>query len=349
MEQLDVNLPDGRSYPIIIGENYIDNLAETLKPYLNNLNNFVITDSNIDKIYGDKLNALGFTKIVIKAGEESKNFSNIGKIVDDILAEKPNRKSTIIAFGGGVVGDISGFVASIVLRGINFIQVPTTLLAMVDSSVGGKTGVNSQHGKNLIGAFYQPQAVIIDTNSLKTLPMREVLAGYAEVIKYGIICDEEFYNSLTTPNENTVSIIKHCCSVKANLVEQDEKEGGVRALLNLGHTFGHAIENLAGYGVYLHGEAVSIGMVMAMQYAEDIAFCKQGETERLISLLEQNAMPIAVKKDEFKPSEFLGIMKGDKKVDDGKIVLILPKQIGECVIYKDTDEKHLLTWLENHL
>ena len=270
-------------YSIIIGHNTISDIGKYLKPILNNNRVFIISSRRIAKIYKGKLlnilnkNNIDAIFIVIKDGENQKNFDTISKISNTLLKKGIDRNDALIAFGGGVIGDITGFVSSITLRGVKFIQIPTTLLAQVDSSVGGKTGINTSHGKNLIGTFFQPKIVIIDINFLVTLPRRELLSGYAEIIKYGLIMDRSFFKWLVSNGKNVLKLdrkvliksIYYSCKNKAKIVNKDEKEKNIRALLNLGHTFGHAIESINKYKQNInHGEAVSIGMVFALKLSQ---------------------------------------------------------------------------------
>ena len=263
-------------------------------------------------------------------------------IFDALLEKRHNRTTTLIALGGGVIGDMTGFAASCYQRGVDFIQVPTTLLSQVDSSVGGKTAVNHPMGKNMIGAFYQPKAVIADISVLKTLPQRELSAGIAEVVKYGLICNREFYQWLDHNMESLVAYdtetlaqaVEFSCLDKAAVVAQDEKEGGIRAILNLGHTFGHAIETHQGYGVWLHGEAVAAGMVMAADLSWRLGDITQAEVHHLQALLQRAQLPCVPPK-EMSNSVFVDLMQVDKKVLDGKLRLVLLKRIGEAVVTSD--------------
>jgi len=279
-------------------------------------------------------------------------MASIETIIDLLLSNRHDRRTTVIALGGGVIGDIAGFAASIYQRGVNFIQIPTTLLSQVDSSVGGKTGVNHPLGKNMIGAFYQPQCVIADIDSLTTLPERELSAGLAEVIKYGLIYDAEFFDWL----EQNMDALKGgdagllaqavlvSCEIKARVVEQDERESGLRAILNLGHTFGHAIETVMGYGNWLHGEAVAAGMVMAIDLSIREGWIDESVRERSIALLERAALPIAPPA-EISADQFLEVMAIDKKTIDGSINLVLLRALGEACVTADYDHDKLLQTL----
>ena len=266
-----------------------------------------------------------------------------------MLDGAPERGSTLVALGGGVIGDITGFAASQILRGINFVQIPTTLLAQVDSSVGGKTGINTRHGKNLAGAFYQPRLVLADTAVLDTLPPRELLAGYAEVVKYGLIRDAEFFAWLERNGAALIAgdrearqyAIRTSCAAKAAIVAEDERENGIRALLNFGHTFGHALEAETGFGSeLLHGEAVAIGMIMALDLSVRIGLCPASVMERAIAHFNDAGLPVSVSTGgnrEWDAGVLIGHMGHDKKVRDGKITFILARRIGEAFVASDVD------------
>ncbi len=305
----------------------------------------VITDSNVGKIFAaavlKSLSASGFEPVLITvpAGEKSKCLTIVEKCFDELAAHRLERKSFIVALGGGVVGDLAGFVAASYLRGIPFVQVPTTLLAQVDSSVGGKTGVNLRAGKNLVGAFYQPQLVLCDLDTLKTLPQREYISGLAEVIKYGIIYDavlfaqlERNLPKLLVRDEKTLSqIIARCCEIKAEVVGQDETESGLRAILNFGHTLGHAIENSSGYGKFLHGEAISIGQVAAAKLSQKILGLPSGDVERIEKLFICTGLPVKIKLNPTARKKLFAAMLLDKKVSGGEVKFVLAKKIGKVV------------------
>ena len=344
-----VNL-DNRSYDIVIGANSIEYLGEFLAQK-NYSKIFIITDENVAKLHLAKLEeVLNKTKInsktiVTKSGEQTKSFAFLEKICEEILEQNADRKSLIIAFGGGVIGDLSGFIASILLRGIDFVQVPTTLLSAVDSSVGGKTAINSKAGKNLIGSFYQPQLVICDLNFLKTLPARELRSGYAEVVKYGLIQDKIFFDFLVKnapkifalDEEILTQIITKSCQSKAEIVSQDEKENGARALLNFGHTFGHIFETETNYSSeILHGEAVALGMLMAAKMSLDFGMISEGDFAQIKSHLIDCEFVIDPKKiraswDEKNLTKHL---YKDKKTEGGNLTFILLEEIGRAVIKK---------------
>jgi len=351
MQTVTVDLDD-RSYPIFIGANLLEN-ADLLLPHIGNGRVVVVTNEIVAPIYLERVQLLFGrqfgSSIVLPDGEATKNLDTIGQIYDHLLQGKYDRKTTLVALGGGVVGDITGFAAATFQRGVNFLQIPTTLLAQVDSSVGGKTGVNHALGKNMIGSFYQPKCVVADTEVLRSLPEREVRAGLAEVLKYGLINNPEFFawlahNStelLELDNACISEAIKICCEAKANIVAQDEKESGIRALLNLGHTFGHAIETASGYGVWLHGETVAKGMVMAADLSKRIGWLSSAEAIQIREVLEKNfGMPVEPPAD-ITVAQYLDLMSSDKKAELGKLRFILLKAIGEAAIEGDVEDAML--------
>jgi 3-dehydroquinate synthase len=366
MKKIKVNL-EQNSYDIIIGSNLITKFNEFSGGFIKDGKAFVITDVQVAKHHLEPLKAsleksgIKVFPIILPNGESTKNFEKLEFLLSEILSHQPERKTMLIALGGGVIGDITGFAASILLRGVQFIQVPTTLLAMVDSSVGGKTGINTKFGKNLIGSFYQPKLVLADIETLKTLPEREVLAGYAEVAKYGLLGDEKFFNELDSKitsaakifdDEILTYIIEKSCIAKSEIVSQDEKEGGVRALLNLGHTFGHALEAGLGYdGRILHGEGVAMGMVLAFKFSEFLGLCEKGEAVKVENHFKKLGMKTSVKElpKKFTIDEMVGYMYQDKKVADGKLVFILAKRIGETFIKKDVLETDLREFLKSEV
>ena len=303
----------------------------------------IVTNKTIAPLYLDKLTSIlgGFNvqSVILPDGEKFKTLETLNKVFDALLEAKFDRTSTLIALGGGVIGDITGFAAASYQRGVGFIQVPTTLLSQVDSSVGGKTGINHELGKNMIGAFYQPKAVIIDVNTLDTLSNQEFSAGMAEVIKYGLLGNADFLSMLEANIESImarkkdliIEVIFNCCQDKARIVELDEFEKGKRALLNLGHTFGHGIENAFGYGNYLHGEAVSIGMVMAAKLSKDEGNLSHEETLRVESILSKADLPISINKT-IDSETLITAMSLDKKSIDGKIRLVLLKSLGDSYL-----------------
>lgn len=360
LEKLTVDLGE-RSYEIVIGSGQLSGLGEKIRTLSKTDRVAVITDETVHGLYGEAL-AEALTDyrthmIIRPAGESQKSMSNLEDILESLFRAGFDRSDILIAFGGGVIGDLAGFTASIFKRGMPFIQVPTTLLSQVDSSVGGKTAINNQFGKNLVGAFYQPKAVITDTNLLSTLPPRELKAGYAEILKYGLLGDAEFFDELDSglgadilalKPEALARAIYISCQTKANIVAQDEREGGVRALLNLGHTFGHALELEAGYdGDLLHGEAVSAGMEMAFHFAASQGFCPQSDADRLSAHLAQTSMPRIMDMMHLlsNPDALLRHMGQDKKNEGGHLTLILPRAIGETYVEKRADRESVLSFL----
>lgn len=350
--KISVNLAE-RSYDIIVGADSIEKLSEYLKDKSYS-KIFVITDENVDQLHSKKLlevlqkTNMTTEKIVTKAGEQTKSFASLQNVCDQILSKGVDRQSLIIAFGGGVIGDLSGFVASILLRGIDFIQVPTTLLSAVDSSVGGKTAINSSVGKNLIGSFYQPQLVLCDLNFLKTLPIRELKSGYAEVVKYGFICDLEFFEFLENAYSNIfdydeatlLKIIIRSCEIKAEVVSHDEKESGQRALLNFGHTFGHLFETETGYSdKILHGEAVALGMVMAAKMSQNLGMLPETDFLRVEKHLKDCGFVIHAKEiqEKWDNDQLVSHLYKDKKTEGKNLTFILLNGIGASVIKKSVD------------
>ena len=350
MKKLNLNLGE-KSYPIYIGENLLSQ-ADYLTKHISGNQVMIVSNTTVAPLYIDKVKSLltdfEVCEVILPDGEQYKNLDTVNQIFTSLLENRFDRSATLIALGGGVVGDMTGYAAACYQRGVNFIQIPTTLLSQVDSSVGGKTGVNHPLGKNMIGAFYQPKAVIIDVDTLDTLPKREFSAGMAEVIKYGLLGNENFLSfieknvdSLMNKEKSTViDAIYQSCMDKANIVAEDELEAGKRALLNLGHTFGHAIENSMGYGNYLHGEAISIGMYMAAVMSEKEGFIDQSQVSRVKSILENCELPTRlIGKINF--SDFSKSMSVDKKVLKGKIRLVLLKTIGAAFISDDYHKEFL--------
>lgn len=332
-----------RSYPITIGQSLLGDPALFAK-HIAGSRVAIVTNTKVGPLYLEKLVstllAIGkkVTTIVLPDGEEEKNWASLMKVFDVLLEEKCDRKTTLIALGGGVIGDLTGFAAASYMRGIPFVQVPTTLLSQVDSSVGGKTGINHPLGKNMIGAFYQPQAVIADTSTLHTLPDRELSAGLAEVIKHGAIIDEPFFSwieanihSLRAKNTDAIAYaIQRSCEIKADVVRQDEREGGLRAILNFGHTFGHAIESGLGYGEWLHGEAVGCGMVMAADLSHRLGFIDAHSSHRIADLVKAAGLPLIA--PDLGQERWLELMQVDKKNEGGQIKFILLKPLGSSII-----------------
>lgn len=338
---LQVDLGE-RSYPISIGQSLLDDVGLVSRHV--DRRAAIITNTVVAPLYlarlSSSLRAAGkdVISVVLPDGEEEKTWENLMRIFDVLLAEKCDRKTTLVALGGGVIGDMTGFAAASYMRGVPFVQVPTTLLSQVDSSVGGKTGINHPLGKNMIGAFYQPQAVIADTTSLNTLPDNELSAGLAEVIKHGAIIDAAFFDWIET---NIVKLrardpqalayaIQRSCEIKADVVRQDEREGGLRAILNFGHTFGHAIEAGMGYGAWLHGEAVGCGMVMAAELSQRLGHIDAQTKARLTALVQAAGLPI--KAPNLGRERWLELMQVDKKNEGGAINFVLLKPLGSAVI-----------------
>lgn len=354
MQTLAVDLGD-RSYPIYIGSELLSN-PDLYAPHIHGKQVMIVTNDVVAPIYLEDikkaLKGYRVDTVILPDGESHKDLTTLNKIFDALLEHRHNRTTTLIALGGGVVGDMTGFAAASYQRGVNFIQVPTTLLSQVDSSVGGKTGVNHPLGKNMIGAFHQPQAVIADTDTLETLPLAEMAAGMAEVIKYGLICDSDFYDWLQESVASLISgdaellaeAIYRSCENKAKVVSQDEREGGIRAILNLGHTFGHAIEAHQGYGSWLHGEAVGAGMMMAVDLSARLGALSDGQVLKLRRLLQAAHLPVEGPKD-MSCDDYISRMAVDKKVLDGTLRLVLLKQIGEAYVTSDVPSSLLLETL----
>jgi 3-dehydroquinate synthase len=344
-ETLTVDLGN-RSYPIVIGRGMLDGGFD-LSEFVLGSDCMVVSNNTVAPLYYQKLlpNLAGrnVSSVNLPDGEAYKTVPTMQTIIDSLVETGANRDTTVVALGGGVVGDIAGFAAACYMRGVDFIQVPTTLLAQVDSSVGGKTGVNHEKGKNLIGAFHQPQIVLIDTATLETLPDRELKAGLAEIIKYGAICDAEFFAWLEAnmtallqrDPEALAHAVRRSCELKAEVVAQDERESGRRAILNFGHTFGHAIEHCQGYGEWLHGEAVAAGMVMAAK----LSGLPGGDAERLANLIASAGLP--VEPPAIAAEDWIGAMGLDKKVQGKKLRFVLLDAIGDSHVTADYDQGRL--------
>ncbi len=355
MERLNVELAD-RSYPISIGSGLLAQ-RDLFTQAIRGRRVMIVTNETVAPLYLQRLqqtlDGYQLDACVLPDGEAYKTLDSFGQIMTALLEGGHGRDTTIVALGGGVIGDLAGFAAASYQRGVAFIQIPTTLLSQVDSSVGGKTGVNHPLGKNMIGAFYQPKAVIIDTDCLATLPRRELSAGLAEVIKYGIIWDAEFFawlertiaGLLALDASLLIQAILRCCSIKADVVSQDETETGVRALLNLGHTFGHAIESEQGYGNWLHGEAVAAGTMLAARTALQLGLLNQAQVMRIRTLLAAVELPLSAPADMDFPV-FMRHMMRDKKVLAGKLRLILPTNIGQADLFSDVSEAVLQAVIE---
>ena len=354
-DTLSVDLA-GRAYDILIGEGLLAQAGILSRPVLRQPRVVIVTDSHVAplhlKMVEDSYRAAGIevSSVIVPAGEGSKKFDRLQALLDDLLDARIERRTALVALGGGVIGDLTGFAAAILLRGLDFIQIPTTLLAQVDSSVGGKTGINTRHGKNLVGAFHQPRLVLADTGVLDTLPRRELLAGYAEVAKYGLLGDAGFFDWLEENGSALIAgdrekrrhAVKISCAAKAAIVARDEKETGDRALLNLGHTFGHALEAETGFGeMLLHGEGVAIGMVMAFDLSVRLGLCPAGDAARARRHLQDVGLrvsPLEVAgRQHWSVDKLLGHMAKDKKVADGRITFILARGIGKAFITQDVD------------
>ena len=358
-----VDLGD-RSYPIVIADGLLCD-GELLRRLISGSQAMVVTNETIAPLYLDRvLDSLGDCQadaIVLEDGEQYKHVDTIGKIYDALLQKRHSRGTTLVALGGGVVGDMTGFAAATYQRGVSFLQLPTTLLAQVDSSVGGKTGVNHALGKNMIGAFHQPVGVVIDTETLETLPSREFRAGVAEVIKYGLIADPGFFEWLEANIDAVMQrdgaaiteAIARSCENKAAVVVSDEREAGVRAILNLGHTFGHALETATQYRTWLHGEAVGFGMMMALDLSRRLGLVDAASQQRGEALLERVGLPIGPPVGLAKGAEgvetILGLMGLDKKVVDGQLRLVLLRSLGSAFVTSDFDTAALKATLSDYL
>jgi len=353
-----------RSYDILVGPDLLADAARHLGPVITRPPVVVVTDRNVAGLHLDTLTSaldgsgIDHRDIVLDAGEQTKEFATLGRLIDRILDTQPERGSTIIALGGGVIGDIAGVAASLVIRGIDYIQIPTTLLAQVDSSVGGKTAVNTRHGKNLVGSFYQPRFVLADTGLLDTLDGRELRAGYAEVVKYALLGDVAFFDWLV---DNGAAVLdgdaearRHaivtCCAAKAEIVADDEREFGRRALLNLGHTFGHALEAECGFGGdLLHGEAVAIGIVLAFDLSAALGLCPAEDAGRVRSHFNDVGLPTgldALGKRSWDAATLVGHMGHDKKVRAGRINFVLVRGIGQAFLTDDVGTDDVLRYLK---
>lgn len=355
MIRLEVDL-GSRSYPIHIGRSLLEHAA-CFQPYLAGRKVLIVSNDVVLRLHGERLRAglagVDVDELAIPDGEQHKNLATFGHILDRLVDGRHPRSTTVIAFGGGVVGDVAGFAAACYQRGVALIQVPTTLLAQVDSSVGGKTAVDHPGGKNLIGAFYQPQAVVADITTLNTLPERELRSGMAEIIKYGVIRDPAFFcwleanvPALLARDEQALThAIATSCAVKADVVGRDERESDLRAILNLGHTFGHAIETHTGFGAWLHGEAVAVGMLMAADLSVRLGWLDAADAARLRQLLVAAGLP--VHPPAIAATDWLSLMAMDKKAAAGRIRLVLPRGIGTVTVTEDFAADALLATLGN--
>ena len=347
MQKIRVELGE-RSYNIMIGNAILKDIGRTSEKFEFSNKAALISNPTVYDLYGktvsESLRASGYdlTEILLPDGEEYKSLASTEKIYEAVLKAKLDRKSVLIALGGGVVGDITGFAASTYMRGIDFIQIPTTLLAQVDSSVGGKTGVNHPLGKNMIGAFWQPRLVWIDTATLKTLPRREFLSGLGEVIKYGVIWDEDFFAYLESNRDKILKldkdalthIIRRSCEIKSEVVSKDERESGLRAILNYGHTIGHAIETITGYKKYLHGEAVAIGMHMEAKLSQQLGLIDRKAVAKIKALIDSYELPSEMP-DEIEINDLMEKMQIDKKTVGGRLHFVLPEKVGSVKIHGD--------------
>ncbi|MGB0910860.1 MAG: 3-dehydroquinate synthase [Nitrospirales bacterium] len=346
-----------RTYNIHIQEGLLQYTGQSLHELGHYGRVAIVTNPTVRKLYGNvvsrSLKQAGFRPLFINVpdGERAKTFGWLSKILDQLVAQRFERSDIVLALGGGVIGDIAGFAASVYLRGIPFIQVATTLVAQVDSSVGGKTGVNHRLGKNLLGAFYQPKMVLMDTNTLRSLPKREWIAGLAEVIKYGMIFDRKFFQYLedhmgqilSMETEPIQYLVKRCCEIKAEVVANDERESGLRKILNYGHTIGHALESLGGYRKFIHGEAVGIGMVQEAELASHIGFCSPMVAKRQRDLVQQAGLVGQLPSVPF--TKFWDAMQHDKKVLKGQVHCVVPKAIGKVSVIP-LDRKTVKQWFD---
>ncbi|HEX4196859.1 MAG TPA: 3-dehydroquinate synthase [Caulobacteraceae bacterium] len=354
---------EGRAYEVVIGPGLIDAAGERVAPFLKNGRTAVVADETVAALHGERLMAslaaagLKASLIAIPPGEGSKSFAGLEALLDRLLGLGLDRGDLIVAFGGGVVGDLAGFAAAIYKRGADFVQIPTTLLAQVDSSVGGKTAIDTPHGKNLVGAFHQPRLVLADLDVLTTLPDREVRCGYAEVIKYGMLGDADFFAWLEADGAAVLArepaaltqAIGRSVEMKAQIVEEDEREQGRRALLNLGHTFGHALETEVGFGdVLLHGEAVALGCAQAFRFSAAQGLCLPADAARVEAALAAAGLPVRLaqaRNAPFEAAALIAHMAQDKKAQAGRLTLILARRIGEAFVARDVDPAALRDFL----
>jgi len=364
-KQLRVELGN-RSYDIIVGERLLAKTASYIGPLMQGGQVIIISDRNVARFYLHRLTnsleeaGIRHRSVIVQPGEGTKSLASFGELMEALLEQHPDRKTLLIALGGGVVGDLTGFAASVLLRGVEFVQIPTTLLSQVDSSVGGKTGINSRFGKNLIGSFHQPLLVLADVATLSTLPPRELLAGYGEMLKYGLINDPEFFAWVEQNGAALLAgdaalqgeAVLRSCAAKATVVAADEKENDIRALLNLGHTFGHALEAETGYGdTLLHGEAVAIGMVMAFTASVKLGLCPKADLERVLAhyrAVGLPATPLAIR-PHWDIEAMIEHFGHDKKNSDGKLTFILVRGIGQAFIQKGVEKAFLREFLAEFL
>ncbi|CAC9439747.1 3-dehydroquinate synthase [Bathymodiolus heckerae thiotrophic gill symbiont] len=358
MKTLNLDLGD-KSYPIYIGQDLLTQ-TDLLTQHIKGKQVMIVTNTTVAPLYLAKVKALltlfTVAEVILLDGEQYKTLDTVNEIFTALLTARFDRSCTLIALGGGVVGDMTGFAAASYQRGVNFIQIPTTLLSQVDSSVGGKTGVNHPLGKNMIGAFYQPKCVLIDVDTLDTLDDRQYSAGMAEVIKYGLLGNVDFLIDLQQNIDDLmhrdkgliIKAVHQSCTDKANIVAQDELESGKRALLNFGHTFAHAIENTLGYGTYLHGEAVAVGMLMAAELSALEGFIASSDVQQVKDLLQKTQLPVSIN-SKISYQDFVDAMSVDKKVIDGEVRLVLMKKLGQTFISKDYQKNDLQQVIKDFL
>ncbi|CAC9623915.1 3-dehydroquinate synthase (EC 4.2.3.4) [uncultured Gammaproteobacteria bacterium] len=358
MKTLNLDLGD-KSYPIYIGQDLLTQ-TDLLTQHIKGKQVMIVTNTTVAPLYLAKIKALltlfTVAEVILLDGEQYKTLDTVNEIFTALLTARFDRSCTLIALGGGVVGDMTGFAAASYQRGVNFIQIPTTLLSQVDSSVGGKTGVNHPLGKNMIGAFYQPKCVLIDVDTLDTLDDRQYSAGMAEVIKYGLLGNVDFLIDLQQNIDDLmhrdksliIKAVHQSCTDKANIVAQDELESGKRALLNFGHTFAHAIENTLGYGTYLHGEAVAVGMLMAAELSALEGFIASSDVQQVKDLLQKTQLPVSIN-SKISYQDFVDAMSVDKKVIDGEVRLVLMKKLGQTFISKDYQKNDLQQVIKDFL
>lgn len=350
---VDINATAASEYPIYIGENLLEQANELIKKNCKATKYLIITNEKIDGFWGDKLHLENAEKFIIPDGEKYKNFETLISILNKASELRLDRKCAFVAFGGGVIGDMTGFAASIYRRGVDFVQIPTTLLAQVDSSVGGKTAVNNGFGKNLIGTFYQPRVVIADTKTLTTLDERQLKTGFAEVVKYAFIeksCGEDFgFFEFLAKNVEEIKklnfeyidkMVEICCKLKASVVHKDEKEIGLRAILNLGHTYGHALEKCSNYSVFTHGEAVAVGLQVCFDLSLAMNLIEDEYYDRATDLIKKFEFNLP-EHEYFAPEKLIDAMKFDKKVEAGKVRFVLPTAVGEVQIFDNVDREIL--------
>ena len=362
IKEIKIDLKD-KSYKIFINDDIEKILVNSIEKILSRPKVFIVTDENVAGFILPKIKkiledgGIETKSIIISSGEKSKSFQSLEKLIKELLSYKIERQDSLIALGGGVIGDLVGFTSSIIYRGIDFIQIPTTILSQVDSSVGGKTGINLEEGKNLVGSFHQPRAVITDVSLLQTLPKREIIAGYAEILKCSILGDKDFFNWLKINQKDILNLnnnliaeaVERSCIMKAKIVEEDEKESGKRALLNLGHTFGHAIENKVNKDVLgiLHGEAIGIGMCLAAKLSVEMNLCSKENMEEIIQIIKKSGLPTDLQdlNIEIYAEEIIKIFSLDKKRKDNSNTFILISDIGNAIIKDGISDDKLKTFL----